>query len=196
VLLDDGTVYEADIVVMAAGIRPSAGLARDAGLDVNRGILVTPDMRTSDPDIFALGECAESHGQVFGLVAPLYEMANVVAKQLLGDATAAFEPKATATKLKVTGIDLYSAGDFADAPGREDIVLRDPARGVYKRLVLESDRVVGAVMYGETGDGPWFFDLIKRQDRHRGDAGDADLRPGLSGRIAAGPYGGRCSLAG
>ena len=163
VLLDDGTIYEADIVVMAVGIRPSAGLARDAGLDVNRGILVTPDMRTSDPDIFALGECAESHGQVFGLVAPLYEMANVVAKQLLGDTTAAFEPKATATKLKVTGIDLYSAGDFMDAPGREDIVLRDPARGVYKRLVLENDRVVGAVMYGETGDGPWFFDLIKRQ---------------------------------
>ena len=125
---------------MAVGIRPNAALARDAGLAVNRGIVVGPDMRTSDPDIFALGECAEAHGQCFGLVAPLYDMASVVAAQLAGDAEAAFNPSATATKLKVTGINLFSAGDFADGEDREEIVLRDAARGVYRRLVLKDDK--------------------------------------------------------
>jgi nitrite reductase (NADH) large subunit len=144
------------------GIRPNAGLARDAGLDVNRGIVVSAEMRTSDPDIFALGECAESSGQVFGLVAPLYEMANVVAAQLAGQTDAKFQPSATATKLKVTGINLFSAGDFADAPDREEIVLRDAARSVYKRLVIQDNKLIGVVMYGETSDGAWFFDLIKR----------------------------------
>ncbi|PPD15355.1 MAG: nitrite reductase large subunit [Methylobacterium sp.] len=162
VRLDDGTVLPADLVVMAVGIRPNAGLAKEAGLGVNRGIVVTPDMRTSDPDIFALGECAEASGQVFGLVAPLYEMAHVVASQLAGKTDAAFSPSATATKLKVTGMDLYSAGDFADGPDREEIVLRDPVRGQYRRLVLKDNRVIGAVIYGDTADGPWFFDLIKR----------------------------------
>ena len=161
VKLDDGTVIDADIVIMAVGIRPNAGLAKEAGLTVNRGIVVTPDMRTSDPDIYALGECAEASGQVFGLVAPLYEMAGVVAQNLLGG-DAAFQPSATATKLKVTGCDLYSAGDFADGPDREEIVLRDPMRGVYKRLVLKDHAILGAVMYGDVADGPWFFDMIKR----------------------------------
>jgi nitrite reductase (NADH) large subunit len=161
VKLDDGTVYPADIVVMAVGIRPSAGLAKDAGLATNRGIVVTPDMRTSDPDIYALGECAEASGQVFGLIAPLYDMAGVVAQNLLGG-SAEFHPSATATKLKVTGCDLYSAGDFAEGEGREEIVLRDPTRGLYKRLVLKDNRILGAVLYGDVADGPWFFDMIKR----------------------------------
>ena len=160
--LDDGTELPADLVIMAVGIRPSADLARAAGLEVKRGIVVAPDMRTSDPDIFALGECAEASGQCFGLVAPLYEMASVVAAQLAGDAVSAFSPSATATKLKVTGINLFSAGDFADGPDREEIVLRDAARGVYRRLVLKGAQLVGAVFYGDVSDGAWFFDHIKR----------------------------------
>ncbi len=162
VLLEDGTRLPADIVIMAVGIKPNAGLAKDAGLDVGRGIKVDAAMRTSDPDIFAVGECAEAEGQVFGLVAPLYEMANVIAAQLAGDTEARFKSSAVATKLKVTGINLFSAGDFADGPGREEIVLRDAARGVYKRLVLEAGRIAGAVLYGETADGGWFFDLIRK----------------------------------
>jgi len=162
VVLDDGTELAADLVVMAVGIRPSAALARDAGLAVNRGVVVGPDMRTSDPDIYALGECAEAHGQCFGLVAPLYDMANVVAAQLAGDAATAFNPSATATKLKVTGINLFSAGDFADGGDREEIVLRDGARGVYRRLVLKDDRLVGVVLYGDVSHGAWLFDLLKR----------------------------------
>jgi len=160
VLLEDGTTYAADLVCMAVGIRPETRVATDAGLEVGRGVVVSETMATSDPSVFALGECVEHDGQLFGLVAPLYDQAKVVAYSLLGRA-AAFTPVETATKLKVTGCDLYSAGDFADKPGREDIVFRDPGRGVYKRLVLEADRLIGAVLYGETGDGPWFFGLIK-----------------------------------
>ncbi len=161
VLLEDGTRLPADLVVMAVGIKPNAQLAKDAGITVNRGIVVDESMRTSDPDIFAVGECAEVQGQVFGLVAPLYEMANVIAARLAGDESATFTPSAVATKLKVTGINLFSAGDFADGKDREEIVLRDAARGVYKRLVLKEDRLVGAVLYGDTADGAWFFDLLK-----------------------------------
>ncbi len=161
-LLEDGTRLPADMVIMAVGIKPNAGIAKAAGFDVGRGIKVDPGMRTSDPDVFAVGECAEAHGQVFGLVAPLYEMAGVIAAQLSGDATAAFSPSAVATKLKVTGINLFSAGDFAEAKDREEIVLRDASRGIYKRLVLKDNAIVGAVLYGDTADGAWFFDHLKK----------------------------------
>ena len=160
--LDDGTRIPADLVIMAIGIRPNMGLAKEAGLDCTRGICVDAGMRTSDPDIFALGECVEVEGQVFGLVAPLYEMASVAAMHLAGDKATCFTPSATATKLKVTGINLFSAGDFADAKDRQEIVLRDAARGIYKRLVLKDDRLIGVVMYGDTADGAWFFDLLKK----------------------------------
>jgi nitrite reductase (NADH) large subunit len=161
VALDDGTVYPADIVVMAVGIRPETRIATDAGLHVERGIVVSDQMVTSDPDIVAVGECVEHEGIVYGLVAPLYDMAKVAAKTLVG-AEAAFRPVQTATQLKVTGVSLYSAGDFAEAEDREEIVLRDAAAGVYKRLVLKDNAIVGAVLYGETTDGPWFFDMLKR----------------------------------
>lgn len=163
VRLDDGTELPADIVVMAVGIRPNAMLAKESGLETNRGVLVGDDMRTSDPDIFSVGECVEHRGLCYGLVAPLYEMAKVVAAQLAGDTTAAYTGSVTATKLKVTGIDLFSAGDFGEAKDRQDIVLRDAARGIYKRLVLKENRIVGAVLYGETGDGSWFFDLLRKE---------------------------------
>ncbi|NLH79777.1 MAG: NAD(P)/FAD-dependent oxidoreductase [Phyllobacteriaceae bacterium] len=158
--LADGTVIPADLVVMAVGIRPETRLAKEAGLDVGRGVKVNAAMLTSDPDVLAVGECVEFEGLLFGLVAPLYDQAKVVAKTLLGE-EAAFRPKELSTKLKVTGCDLFSAGDFQEAQGREDIVLRDPARGVYRRVVLEGDRMVGAVMYGDTAEGGWYFDLIR-----------------------------------
>ena len=161
VLLEDGTELPADLVVMAVGIRPSTTLAREAGLEVNRGIVVDDAMHTGDPRILALGECVEHRGQCYGLVAPLYEMADVAARTL-ADESACYEGSVTATKLKVTGIDLYSAGDFADGADREEIVLRDAAAGIYKRLVLQGNRIIGTVLYGETGDGPWFFDLLRK----------------------------------
>jgi nitrite reductase (NADH) large subunit len=161
--LADGTIIPATLVVMAAGIRPNAILAREAGITVNRGIVVDDGLRTSDADVYALGECAEIGGRVYGLVAPLYEMARVAAARLAGDESAAFVHSDTPTKLKVTGIDLYSIGDFAD--DHEDIVASDVASGVYKRVILKDDRVIGAVLYGDVADGGWFDELkSKRTD--------------------------------
>ena len=160
VVLEDGTIIDADLVVMAAGIHPETRLATDAGLHVERGILVDQSMQTSDCDILAVGECVEFENVVYGLVAPLYDMAKVLARTLLNE-TAAFVAPEVSTKLKVTGVDLFSAGDFAEGDNREEIVFRDPARGVYKRLILESDIIIGAVIYGDTADANWFFDKLK-----------------------------------
>jgi nitrite reductase (NADH) large subunit len=160
--LKDGRVIPASLVVMAVGIRPNAALAKDAGLAVNRGIVVDEGMLTSDAAIMALGECAEVAGNVYGLVAPLYQMARVAAAHLAGDATERFTHSETPTKLKVTGIDLYSLGDFADGPDRDEIVLRDASAGVYKRIVLKENRIIGTVLFGETSDGAWFGDLQKK----------------------------------
>ena len=159
--LDDGTVIPATLVVMAVGIRPNTGIAKDAGLEVGRGIVVNDQMVSSDPDIFSLGECAEVAGECFGLVAPLYQMASVVADNLAGGNDSKFAAQETATRLKVTGINLYSAGDFAEGDDREEIVLRDATSGVYKRLVLKENKIIGIVLYGEATDGPWFFEMMK-----------------------------------
>ncbi|KJZ19660.1 nitrite reductase large subunit NirB [Loktanella sp. S4079] len=159
-LLDDGTELPCDLLVMAVGIRPNVKLAQDIGLAVGKGIHVDDQMLTSDGDIIAVGECVEHDGAIFGLVAPLYDQAKVAAKTLLAE-EAKFVQRELSTKLKVTGCDLFSAGDFAEGDDREDIVFRDPARGVYRRLVLKSDKVIGAVMYGDTADSNWFYGLIK-----------------------------------
>ncbi|MFN7090996.1 nitrite reductase large subunit NirB [Allorhizobium sp. NPDC080224] len=160
--LEDGRVISGDMVIMAVGIRPASQLAKDAGLAVNRGIVVDDGMMTSDASIYSLGECAEHRGVCYGLVAPLYESARVLADRLTGG-NAEYQGSVVNTKLKVTGINLFSAGDFAEAPDREEIVLRDASAGVYKRLVLKDNRIIGAVLYGETADGSWFFDLLKKQ---------------------------------
>jgi nitrite reductase (NADH) large subunit len=161
--LADGTIIPATLVVMAVGIRPNSAMAKESGIEVNRGIVVTDFMQTSDPDIYALGECAEVGGQVYGLVAPLYDMARVLAARLTGDTEAVFTPVDTPTKLKVTGINLFSLGDFAEGEDRQEIVLRDASAGVYKRVVLKDNKIIGTVLYGETADGAWFNDLKKKQ---------------------------------
>ena len=161
VRLKDGTLIPASLVVMAVGIRPSVALAREAGLDVGRGILVDDHMVTSDPAILAVGECVEHQGQVYGLVAPLWDMCRSLADGLV-ELPTGYKPTATSTKLKVAGLDVFSAGDFAGGDGCEDIVLRDAARGIYKRVIVKDDRIVGAVLYGDTADGGWYFDLLKR----------------------------------
>lgn len=161
--LDTGEIIPATLVVMAVGIRPNVGLAKEAGLEVNRGIITDERMQTSDPDIFALGECVEVDGRVYGLVAPLYEMAKVMAAKLAGADDRRFVHSDTPTKLKVTGIDLYSIGDFADGEDREEIILRDAAAGIYKRVILQDNRIIGTVLFGETADGAWFNDLKKKE---------------------------------
>jgi nitrite reductase (NADH) large subunit len=161
VLLKDGREIPADIVVMAVGIRPSTALARSAGLDVERGVMVDDHMVTSDPAIMAVGECVQHRGNCYGLVAPLWEMCRALADSACG-APSGYEGSVTSTKLKVSGIDLFSAGDFSGGHGAEDIVMRDASRGVYKRIIVKEDRLVGAVLYGDTADGSWYFDLLKK----------------------------------
>jgi nitrite reductase (NADH) large subunit len=161
VKLKDDTEIPCDIVVMAVGIRPSSVLAKASGFEVNRGIVVNDQLLTNDADVFALGECAEHRGNVYGLVAPLYEMARTIAETLVGQ-EAAYTGSVMSTKLKVTGVDLYSGGDFAEAKDREEVVLRDASRGIYKRIVIKENRIIGVVLYGDTADGPWFFDKLKK----------------------------------
>ncbi|EXS68924.1 nitrite reductase large subunit NirB [Sphingobium sp. Ant17] len=161
VRLKDGTLIPASLVVMAVGIRPCVALARAAGLDIGRGIKVDDHMVTSDPDVLAVGECVEHDGNVYGLVAPLWDMCRSLADGLT-DRHTGYKGSVTSTKLKVAGLDVFSAGDFSGGEGCEDIVLRDASRGVYKRVVVKEDRVIGAVLYGDTADGGWYFDLLKR----------------------------------
>ncbi|HHM04913.1 MAG TPA: NAD(P)/FAD-dependent oxidoreductase [Gammaproteobacteria bacterium] len=157
----DGLEIPADLVVMAVGIRPNIELAQKAGLYCERGIVVNDTMQTFDPRIYALGECVQHRGQTYGLVAPLFEQAKVCANHLAGLGYSRYEGSVTSTKLKVTGIDLFSAGDFLGGGDTEDMVFKDPAQGIYKKLVLKNNTVQGAVLYGDTVDGAWYFQLMR-----------------------------------
>ncbi|WP_061237613.1 nitrite reductase large subunit NirB [Ectopseudomonas composti] len=159
----DGEVIPADLVVMAAGIRPNSELAESAGLACNRGILVNDTMQTFDPRVYAIGECASHRGIAYGLVAPLFEQAKVCANHLAQLGFARYQGSVTSTKLKVTGIDLFSAGEFMGGEGTETITLSDPIGGVYKKLVIKDDVLVGACLYGDTADGGWYFRQIREQ---------------------------------
>jgi len=162
VLLADGRSIPADFVVLAVGVRPNIDLARTADLDVNRGILVGDDMCTSDPDIYAVGECIEHNGQTFGLVGPIWDQAKVCGARLAGDAAAVYEPPPVFTSLKITGIDVFSAGALAAADDADqEITLHDAKRGLYKKVILRDDRVVGSVLYGSVADGPWYVQLMR-----------------------------------
>ncbi|MBL8516221.1 MAG: NAD(P)/FAD-dependent oxidoreductase [Betaproteobacteria bacterium] len=161
VKLNGGEELPADLVVMAVGIRPNAGLAASAGLHIDRGVVVNDTMQTYDPRIYAVGECVAHRGIAYGLVAPLFEQARVCANHLAQFGIARYSGSQVSTKLKVTGVDLFSAGNFTGGEGSEDIVLSDPGAGVYKRLVLKDDKLIGAVLYGDTVDGAWLFKLIR-----------------------------------
>jgi nitrite reductase (NADH) large subunit len=157
----DGQQIPADLVVMAVGIRPNTALAESAGLHVNRGIVVNDTMQTFDPKIYAVGECVSHRGVAYGLVAPLFEQAKVAANHLAQMGIGRYAGSVTSTKLKVTGIDLFSAGSFMGGEGFEEITLNDPLGGVYKKLVIKDDKLVGACMYGDTVDGSWYFKLLR-----------------------------------
>ncbi|HEY0917424.1 MAG TPA: FAD-dependent oxidoreductase [Solimonas sp.] len=159
----DGSEIPADLVVMTAGVRPNIDLARSAGLQCDRAIMVDDTLQSFDPRIYAVGECVQHRKALFGLVAPIWDQARVCAAHLAGFGHSRYVQQATATKLKVTGVDLYSAGDFIGDADSEDLVMRDPRRGVYKRLVLKGNRVTGAVLYGDVKDGPWYFELIQNK---------------------------------
>ena len=162
VQLADGRFIPADLVVLAIGIRPNIDLAKAADLEVNRGIVVTDDMRTSDPEIFSVGECVEHRGAVFGLVAPIWDQAKVCAARLAGDQAALFTSRALSTSLKITGVDVFSAGALMAEGGDDDeITLRDDNRGLYKKIVVRDGKLVGAVLYGDVADGQWYLGLMR-----------------------------------
>ncbi len=167
----DGEVIPADLVVMAVGIRPNTALAEACGLYVNRGIVVNDTLQTYDPRIYAVGECVAHRSVSYGLVAPLFEMAKVCANHLAEMGISRYQGSVVSTKLKVTGIDLFSAGDFLGGEGTEEIVLSDPMGGVYKKLVIRDDKIVGAVLYGDTVDSAWYFQLM-REGRNIADIRD------------------------
>ena len=163
VLLKNGESIPAQLVVMAVGIRPNTTLAESCGLYCNRGLVVNDTMQTYDPRIYAVGECVSHRGVAYGLVAPLFEQAKVAANHLALFGIGIYTGSQTSTKLKVTGVDLFSAGNFVGGEGCEEIVLADPGAGVYKKLVLQDDKLVGAVMYGDTVDGAWYYQLLRDQ---------------------------------
>ncbi|UCH52628.1 MAG: NAD(P)/FAD-dependent oxidoreductase [Pseudomonadota bacterium] len=189
VRLKDGTEIPADLVVMAVGIRPNFTLAKKAGIHCDRGIVVNDTLQTYDPRVYAVGECVQHRGQTYGLVAPLFEQAKVCANHLAELGYSRYEGSVTSTKLKVTGIDLFSAGEFQGGEGCEEMVLKDAGRGVYKKVMLKDNRVQGAVMYGDTMDGAWYFQLMRDgtdvaslRDKllfgqaHLGDSGHGDIK--------------------
>ncbi len=158
--LADGQQLKADAVIFAAGIRPNVALARDAGIAVDRGIIVDDRLQTGVPDIYALGECAEHRGICYGLVEPAYEQAAVLARHLAGGAVS-YGGSVVATNLKVSGVGVFSAGDFIGAAGSETIVLNDIRQGTYRKLVIAEGRLAGAVLVGDTGDALWYLELIR-----------------------------------
>ena len=158
----DGTEVAADLVVMTVGVRPNTALAERMRLHVNRGIVVSDTLQTTtDPRIYAVGECAAHRGTAYGLVAPLFEQGKVLANHLAMHGIGRYTGSLTSTKLKVTGIDLFSAGEFMGGEHTEEITLSDPLGGVYKKLVLKDDRLIGACLYGDTADGSWYFKLLR-----------------------------------
>jgi nitrite reductase (NADH) large subunit len=160
--LTDGRRIDADAVIFAAGIRPNVALAKDAGIPVNRGIVVDDVMQSGAPEIYALGECAEHRGICYGLVEPAYEQARVLARHL-ADEAAAYGGSVVATNLKVSGVSVFSAGDFMGAEGSETILLNDVRGGIYKKLVIADGRLTGAVLVGDVADALWYLELIRNR---------------------------------
>jgi len=165
VTFEDGSELACDLFIMAIGVRPNMALAKQAGLYCERGIVVNDTLQTYDPSVYAVGECIQHRGQTFGLVAPLFEQAKVCANHLSGHGVAEYVTLPSATKLKVTGINLFSVGDFIGDSYSEMIRFTDPAAGIYKKLVVQENKLTGAVLYGDTADGHWYQQLLeKKQD--------------------------------
>ncbi|VAW47647.1 Nitrite reductase [NAD(P)H] large subunit [hydrothermal vent metagenome] len=168
VKMADGRVVDTDLVVMAVGIRPNVGVGKKMGLEVNRGIVVNDQLQTSAPNIYALGECVEHRGLLYGLVAPLYEQAQVLAETLGSSPTgkeAAYQGSFVSTKLKVTGISLFSAGDFSDSEETDSLVYKDLTQNIYRKVVLKENKIQGAVLFGDVTGSNWIFEnLVSQED--------------------------------
>ena len=183
-VLKDGRRLAADAVVFAVGIAPNIALAREAGLRTGRGILADDGLECSTPGTYAIGECVEHRSRCYGLVEPAYEQARVLARRLAGERVA-YEGSVLATNLKVSGVNVFSSGEFLGGSGSEDIVFSDPGFGTYKKLVIRDGRLVGAVLYGDTADGLWYLDLIRSGVPIEAMRGDLIFGRAFAGREAA-----------
>jgi nitrite reductase [NAD(P)H] large subunit len=164
VQLNDGTIIPADLVVIAVGIRPNIGLAQSIGLDCERGVLVNDQLQTSDPDIFALGECVQHKNMTYGLVAPLYEQAKICAEYLSGNEAAKYTGSIMATGLKVTGVHLFSSGQILEDDSCKVIRLSDEKKGIYRKLVIKNNSLIGALLYGDITGSLWYQQLIQEKE--------------------------------
>ncbi len=164
VRFEDGSELECDLFILAIGVRPNIALAQEAGLYCERGIVVDDTLQSYDPSIYAVGECIQHRGDTFGLVAPLFEQAKVCANHLSDHGAAEYITLPTATKLKVTGINLFSVGDFMGDDSCESIHFTDSALGIYKKLVIKANKLIGAVLYGDTADGNWYQELLEKEE--------------------------------
>ena len=182
--LVDGRLIPADAVIFAAGIRPNIALAKEAGISVNRGIVVDDHLQTAASDVFAIGECAEHRGICYGLVEPAYEQARVLARHLAGR-EASYAGSVVATNLKVSGVSVFSAGDFIGGDGSETIVLSDINLGTYKKLVIAGGRLTGAVLVGDVGDALWYLELIRTRQPTQGIRADMMFGRSLATRSEA-----------
>lgn len=189
VLFTDGSTADAELIVMAVGIKPNVELAKKSGVQINRGIIVNDYMETNIPGIFALGECAEHRGIAYGLVAPLYEQGAVLAKRLAGVKVEGYTGSITSTKLKVSGVDVFSAGQFAEPAGSRALRYQDEIEGIYKKLVIQDDILIGAVLFGDTGDGARLFSIIKNKDNIKGR--EKELLLGISADVLSSTQGNR-----
>jgi nitrite reductase (NADH) large subunit len=182
--LADGTLIAADAVIFAAGIRPNAAVAKAAGVAVGRGIIVDDHLATNVDGVYALGECAEHRGTCYGLVEPAYEQAKVLAETLTGR-TVSYEGSVLSTNLKVSGVSVFSAGDFVGTEGTEAIVLSDARQGTYKKLVISDGRLTGAILIGDTQDALWYLELIRSRASIRAFRSDLMFGRALAERKAA-----------
>ena len=182
--LADGTLIAADAVIFAAGIRPNAAVAKAAGVAVGRGIIVDDHLATNVDGVYALGECAEHRGTCYGLVEPAYEQAKVLAETLTGR-TVSYEGSVLSTNLKVSGVSVFSAGDFVGTEGTEAIVLSDARQGTYKKLVISDGRLTGAILIGDTQDALWYLELIRSRLSIRAFRSDLMFGRALAERKAA-----------
>ncbi|EFM09126.1 nitrite reductase (NAD(P)H), large subunit [Paenibacillus curdlanolyticus YK9] len=181
----DGTTAEADLLVMAVGIKANVGVAKEAGVEVNRGIVVNDYMETNTPNVYALGECAEHRGMVYGLVAPLYEQGAILAKKLAGVDSEGYKGSVLSTKLKISGVNVFSAGDFSDSPETRALRVQDDLDGVYKKVVFRDGKVQGAVLFGDTADGSKLFSYMRSGEDFTGR--EKEVLFGASGGKSSGP---------
>nr|WP_067285937.1 FAD-dependent oxidoreductase [Marinobacterium profundum] len=164
-VLKSGTRLDAQLAIIATGITPNCALARSAGLESGRGLRVDDLLRSSDARISALGECIEHRGRTFGLVAPIWEQARLLADRLVRGLATPYRDAPVPTKLKVSGINLFSAGEYLDAPELDSLTLGDSSSCVYRKLLLRDNRLVGVVLYGDVQDGQWYFELMQGQQK-------------------------------